>query len=184
MSDNPCIVIADRARARLFSVLPGNEDEGRRLTEERILVNPEGTITDMDLFTDRGGRSNRYGVPGGSYGVDDGKDRERHETTRRFAKELARAIALEVKTLKSQSLVLIATPKFLGALRAELPKLLPRGVALTELAEDLSWHAVSNIESVLVKRGILPPRELPAAAYRPRAQLHGPGKARRAAARH
>lgn len=187
MTDNPCIVIADRARARLFSVAePESTDfqAGGRLTEERVLVNPDGKSTDLQLFRDRTGRKNRMSVTGGGYGADDRREGERMETSRRFAKELAAAISELMRSRKSKELVIVATPKFLGAMRSEVRKALPKGAAITELAQDLSWHARPHIENVLTRRGVLSPRELPDVAYRPRAQLHEENKRRRSSARH
>lgn len=186
MTDNPCIVIADRARARLFSVAgtkAASFEPGGRLKEERVLVNPDGNTTDVQLFRDRSGRKNRMAVTGGGYGADDHRDRERMESARRFAKELAAAASELMKSRKSSELVLIAAPKFLGTVRAEVRKALPKGAPITELAEDLSWHAVPHIEDVLTQHEVLPPREFPKQAYRPRAQLHEEKKRRRPSTR-
>jgi protein required for attachment to host cells len=178
-----CIVVADRARARLFSVEDSNDtpfEEGHRhLHEHRDIVNPEGKLTDRELFRDtRGGRRARASVSGGGYGIDDGKNRQRIESARRFAKELATAASELVRSQKSTSLVLVASPKFLGVVRAEVRKSIPKNTTLTELAEDLSWHATARLEQVLTRHGVLDSRE-PVVAYRPRAQTLGNKKAPR-----
>lgn len=170
----PCIVIADRARARLFSVEESNdtpfETGYRHLREHRDLVNPEGELTDRELFRDRrAGRRSRSSVVGAGYGMDDGKGREREESTRRFAKALATATSELVRSQKSKALVLIASPKFLGVVRSEVRKAIPKNVELTELAEDLSWHATAQLEKVLSRHGVFDAQE-PVVAYRRRAK--------------
>lgn len=181
-STNPCIIVADRARARLFGLnVPGasGSEEPSGLVEYRDLVNPEGELTAEQLFRDtRSGRRNRSSVAGGGYGLDDRKERERLESSRRFASEVAGEVGGLLRSRKSKALVLVASPKFLGVLRPKVRKVLPKGVELTVLSEDLSWHATAHIEKVLTRRGVLPPREVPEAAYRPRAQPR-PVKAKR-----
>lgn len=110
-----CIVIADRARARLFSVEEKRDtpfEEGhRRLREHRDLVNPEGALTDQQLFRDRrAGRRSRSSVGGGGYGLDDGKGRQRQESARRFARELVDATSELLRSRKSKRLLLVASP--------------------------------------------------------------------------
>jgi len=167
-----CIVIADRARARLFSVEEEKETpfvEGRRrLREDRDLVSPEGKLTDEELFRDRrSGRRSRSSVGGGGYGTDDGKDRQRDESARRFAKEISAAASELVRTKKAKALVLVASPKFLGIVRSEVRKAIPKGVELTELPEDLSWHALGQLEKVLTRHGVFDSPE-PVVEYRAR----------------
>lgn len=186
MTDNPCIVIADRARARLFSLAgPENTtfERGGRLREEKVLVSPDGNSTDMQLFRDRSGRKNRMSLTGGGYGADDHRKGERMESARRFGKEIGASASELMRSHKSKELVLIAAPKFLGTVRAEIRKALPKGTMVKELAEDLSWHALPNIEDVLMQHGVLPPREFPDEAYRPRSQHHEEKKRRRPSTR-
>jgi protein required for attachment to host cells len=146
-----CIVIADRARARLFSVEERKDtpfDEGHRhLVEHRDLVSPEGELTDQQLFRDtRSGRRSRSSVGGGGYGIEDGKGRQREESTRRFAKELAEATSELIRSRKSKQLLLVASPRFLGVIRPAMKRAIPN-VELKVLAEDLSRQAPALIES-------------------------------------
>lgn len=136
-------------------------------------------MTDKELFRDRrSGRKSRSSVGGGGYGVDDGKGREREQSARRFAKELAAAARELVRARKSKSLVLVASPKFLGIVRLEVRKAIPKKVELTELAEDLSWHATAQLEKVLARRGVLDEPE-PVVAYRARTEPRGAKRAPR-----
>jgi protein required for attachment to host cells len=160
MAIRQCIVIADKARARLFSV----EDERdtpfeaarRRFRELRDLVNPEGRLTDQELFSDRrAGRRSRSAVVGAGYGIDDGKDGERNESTRRFARELVNATADLVRSRKPKKLLLVASPRFLGLVRSQMKQAIPKEVEITVLAEDLSRQAPAQIEKVLMRRGVL-----------------------------
>lgn len=163
MAIRQCIVIADRARARLFSV----EDERdtpfevarRRIREHRDLVNPEGKLTDQELFSDRrAGRRSRSAVVGAGYGVDDGKGGERKESARRFARELVSATAELVRSRRPKRLLLIVSPRFLGLVRAPMKQAIPKEVEIMELAEDLSRQAPGQIERVLTRRGVLDSR--------------------------
>lgn len=175
--NTPCIVIADRARARFFTLEAPSQrkdprfEPGRRLVEHQDLVNPEGKLTDAQLYRDRPGRKNRSTVPGSSYGTEDGKGRSRAPSTRKFAKEVSSMILEFMKSKRSEELVVVAAPRFLGVLRAEFRGSLPKYAGVTELAEDLSWHTVAHIEDVLVRRGVLPPRKVPDTAYRARGLL-------------
>ena len=178
-----CVVIADRARARLFSVEETRDVPSERhyphLREHRDLVNPEGELTDRELFRDRrSGRRSRSSVGGGGYGTDDRRDKERDESARRFAKELATAATELVRAQKSKALVLVASPKFLGAARSEVRKAIPKNVELTELAADLSWHAPARLEKALARHGVLEARE-PVVPYRRHAKSKRPRKSTR-----
>jgi len=158
-----CIVIADKARARLFSVELERDspfEQGHlRLREHQDLVNPEGKATDKELFRDtRSGRGRSFG---GGYAIDDGKGRQREEIARRFAKVLVGATTELVRAQKPKKLLLVASPKFLGLVRPEMKEALPKGVEIAVLAEDLSWHAPAQIEKVLMRRGALDAREAP-----------------------
>jgi len=170
-----CIVVADKARARLFTIEDTNdspfEERHRRLREHSDLVNPEGTLTDQEVFRDRpaGRWARRRPTGGGGYGGEDGKLMPRRESVRRFAKELAAAASELVRSQKSKEVVLVASPKFLGVVRAEVRKALPKSVGLTELGEDLSRQATPQIERVLVRHGALGTTE-PVVAYRRRAK--------------
>jgi hypothetical protein len=104
--------------------------------------------------------------------MDDGKKRERDQSMRRFAKELATAASDLVRRQKSKALVLVASPKFLGVARLEMRKAIPKSVELTELAEDLSWHATAQVEKVLARHGLLDAGD-PVVAYRARSEPRG-----------
>lgn len=180
---NPCIVIADRARARLFSIEDSSDSpfgSGRRHLREHLdLVNPEGELTDRELFRDRrSGRRNRSSVQGGGYGIDDGRSREREQSTRRFVKVLGKAVSELVRGQKSKALVLVASPKFLGVARSEVRKAIPRSVKLTTLSEDLTRHGPARLETVLTQRGLFDMNE-PVIAYRARTEPRGAKRAPR-----
>jgi protein required for attachment to host cells len=181
----PCIVIADKARARLFTVEDANdspfEDKHRHLREHSDLVNPEGRLTDQEVFRDRSaGRRTHRAIGSSGYGIEDGKGRPRSESLRRFAKELAAAATALVRSQKSKELVLVASPRFLGVVRTEIRRALPKNIRLKGLGEDLSRQATVQIEKVLVRHGVFDLGE-PVVAYRQRAKTKRPtAPARRA----
>jgi len=167
----PCILVADKARARLFTIEEANdspfEEKHQRLREHSDLVNPEGKLTDQEVFRDRpaGRRTHRSSLGGSGYGIDDGKGNPRRESFRRFAKDLALAAAELVQSRKSKQLVLVASPRFLGVVRTEVRKALPKSIRITGLGEDLSRQATTQIEKVLVQHGMFDLGE-PVVAYR------------------
>jgi len=165
-----CVLIADAARARFFAVQESGDEEAV-ITERRDLVNPNGKLTDHEMLRDRrGGRRSGAAGRGAGYASDEANSRHRAEMVRRFVRELADAASEFVGTRKADRLVVIASPRFLGLLRPQIRKAIPSRTEVVEFAEDLSWHALSNIQQALRKRSVIGEREPPANVYRPRAQ--------------
>jgi protein required for attachment to host cells len=141
------------------------------LIEREDLVNPEGELTLNEKFSDtRGGRRGRSSVGGGGYSLDKRVERHEDEFDRRFAREVASGAARFVRSQSAGQLVVAAAPRFLGHLRAQFQRTLPGGVAVFEIPTDLTWHTSSRIARKLIQQGLLERKELPQAAYRPRAQ--------------
>lgn len=117
------IIAADESRARVLQVL----DREQRLAEIEDLVNPAGRAQDRELQTDAEPRFN--GSQGGP-----ASDLERQGAQRAPVRPL----------------VLVAPPKFLGALRKELHKEVEKLVT-DELPKDLSWFNAREIEKYFAK---------------------------------
>jgi len=168
---NRCVLVADRARARLFTIDESRDESGPPLTERMDLVNPEGELTRKDKFSDtRSGRRSRSSVPGGGYAIDKRVERHEDEFDRRFARDVATGAAKFVRSQGAGQLVVAAAPRFLGHLRSQLERKMPEGVAVLEFPTDLTWHTPSRIRSKLAQQKLLRDKELPAAAYRPRSR--------------
>lgn len=150
-----CVVVADRARARLFVTEKQPEHRPQtsfRLAELEALANPEGELTGAELFSDIRSGSNR--TPAGArFAYDDHRERHRHELERRFARHIAASLVEFVQRTQASRVVLAADPHMLGLLRRQLSNRLP-GVTMTELAEDLSWHSLEHIQSALNRHGV------------------------------
>lgn len=138
------IIAADESRARVLQVT-GRE---QRLTEIEDLVNPAGRMQDKELQTDAEPRFN--GRPGGG----PGSDREAHGAVEHsvgvFAREVGRYLDKARMEHRYDQLVLVAPPKFLGALRKELDKEVEKLVA-DELPKDLAWFNAREIERYFAK---------------------------------
>lgn len=110
------IVVAESARARIF-IMSGI---GGKLQEVIDLSHPESRLHDAELSSDLPGRT--FDSQGqGRHGMEPATDPKEREA-QVFAAEIARHIERGRHEGNFDALVLIAPPKFLGRLRAELTK--------------------------------------------------------------
>ena len=168
---NRVVLVADRARARFFTIESDEDVSGPILVERADLVNPESELKREEAFSDtRSGRRNKAGVTGGGYSMDKKMERHEAEFDRRFAKELAARTRELVEQLAAGRLVIAAAPRFLGRLRPELATKLPEGVALLEFATDLTWQTPARIRAALVRNEVLHLDAFPSVARRPKSQ--------------
>lgn len=101
------LVVADRARARIFSVASPKGP----LTELEDLVHPQSRTHERDLTTDRSGRgSGGHGTMGSANTAHDNE-----------AAEFARQVCARLEAARTRGdfarLILVAPPDFLGLLR-------------------------------------------------------------------
>lgn len=167
------ILVADGARARFIALQPPDElapEHGTRLIEHSDLINPEGTLPERELFSDRPGRT--HGSPFGSaHAPDDHRAGHQLELVRRFVRRVLDEAQRFISERSIDQLVIAAEPRLLGALRAELEHHGLSGASVVEVAEDLSRRALPDIAEVLIHRGLLPPAQPPrAGVYHPRGQ--------------
>ena len=136
------IVAADESRARVLQVTGQRE----RLAEIHHLSNPEGRAQNRELQTDAEPRFHGNAGPA--------SDREAQgaveQSVRTFAKEVGRYLDKARQEQRYDELVLVAPPKFLGALRKELGKEVEKLVA-EELPKDLSWFSERDLERYFEK---------------------------------
>ena len=110
------IVVAESARARIFTM----SGIGGKLQEITDLSHPESRLHDTELSSDLPGRT--FDIQGqGRHGMEPATDPKEREA-QAFAAEIARHIERCRHEGNFDGLVLIAPPKFLGRLRAELTK--------------------------------------------------------------
>lgn len=147
------IVAADEARARVLQVA----DREQRLLEIEQMLNPEGRLQEREMQTDADPRFNGHGgvgKPGTGATGGPPSDNQHQGAVEHSAKVFAREIGRYLEKARQQhrfdELVLVAPPKFLGALRHELGKEVEKLVA-DELPKDLSWFNARELQAYFAK---------------------------------
>lgn len=107
------ILVADAARARLFTV----ERPRGPLLEQADFVNPVERLREREIASDDRGRV--VAPAGGRHAFGDDKS-AKDEYARRFAGELAEHLKQGRTRDEYRRLYLVADPRFLGELRAQL----------------------------------------------------------------
>lgn len=139
------ILVADRARARLFE--SGAADHS--LSEIADFLNPEGRGEAKAGEDDRPARvHDRMGA--GRHAVEPSSN-ERDKSIERFARALVDELSRGRVGNRFDQLVLVAPPAFLGALRAELDR--PLAAMLTHsIDKDLTRADASTVAELLRSR--------------------------------
>lgn len=163
-----CLVVCDNSRARfLVSRMRSNAyglyPPRMTLDEQETLVSPENRLSQRDLFSETkpGGKLThgagapgripvaRRGVPartGRATACDDHRMEHDAEFQRRFARHVVERASYWVRETGAERLVLVAPPKALGYLRAELAKTPAAGVVeVLEVIKDLSRLDLDDI---------------------------------------
>ncbi len=143
------IVAADESRARVLQVARPDE----HLVEIENLLNPQGRLQEREMQTDAEPRFNGHGGVGKAGTAPTGgppSDRETQgageHSAKMFAKEVGRYLEKARTQHRFDELVLVAPPKFLGALRKELDKEVGKLVT-QELSKDLSGFNARDLEA-------------------------------------
>lgn len=108
------ILVADAARARLFSAGPALDRFA--LLEEH--AHDESRAKNSDLVSSPPGRMN--GAPGGPQSALDRHTEPHHVEVDAFARQLAERVRLGRADASFEGLILVAPPAFLGLLRGHL----------------------------------------------------------------
>lgn len=165
-----CILVADGSRARLLTATFPSAASSAQLEERELLLNPERNLSGREIFSNVKSGRNRASARSAAHGYDDHRLRHRDEVERRFARRVASAASRLVHSARADWFVVVAEPRLLGMLRAPLDRRLPSSTARSELAEDLSWHTLTRIRSLLEDKGVLPKSQPSLATWRPRVQ--------------
>ena len=131
------VLVADSGRARLFQ-----REEGHALKEVETFVCPEERLQEQEMTSDRGGRS-FDSKGGGRHAMEPGTCQREHAAIG-FAAELGERLESLRTAGELDKLVLMAAPRFLGHLRAELGDQVLRQVVLT-VDKDLTQHTPADI---------------------------------------
>ena len=144
MSQGALVLVADRARARLFSW----ERDMPQLREIGDLVNAEVRLPQRALASDRQGRGlNRQ--RGARTAL--GRDSLRRESAQRFAHEVGARLFAELRAQRAARLFVLADPEFLGLLRSVLRKR-RLAVPVRMLAKNLTRADAQRIRAYLPER--------------------------------
>ena len=136
---NTWVVVADGTRARLF-----NRHKNRTLEEFDTLLSPEHRLHEGDLVTDRDGRS--FDSAGSGRHAMGNKNAAKDHEMANFARRLAARLDEGRNAGQLERLVLIAPPRFLGQLRANLSGPASDLVALT-IGKELTTLPAAKLEA-------------------------------------
>jgi len=156
------IAVADDSRARIFL---SRSDQPLRELED--LVQPESRLDDHDHHADARGHYGSAGIGGsgspGHHGTIHGAGHSAEPRTSpddkletRFARYLAQRLEGARREGAYEHLILIAAPRFLGRVRAQLSPQVMKRLAHT-IAKDLTKLSVTDIESRLQAQALLEP---------------------------
>jgi protein required for attachment to host cells len=157
MSD-VCVVIADGARARFFSLEAADFPEvqsGPTLVEHEGLSNADALLPGKEKYSDNKTGRNQSAA-GIAHGYDDHRDRHDAENERRFAQQIVEATLKLADAKQPRNLILAAEKQMLGMLRQALPSA-PR-IEIKELAKDLTKLSAHELHQYLAGEKMVPPR--------------------------
>ena len=161
-----CVIVADAARARFFTLEPRTEPEtesGPKLLERKTLVNPEGELREGEVFDSARGGRNR-GAGGAMHGFDDHRAHHTQEFARRFAKLVAAETLRLAKDEHARHVVLVADSRMIGLLRKEMAAHEKNGLDVRDLARDMTKRTPAEIQEHLAREEFVPPCRKPGQA--------------------
>jgi protein required for attachment to host cells len=162
MSDY-CVVVADGARARFFTLEPAEVPElesGPTLVEREDLVHLEKEMAAKDLYSDLKGGRQRAPAGGPAHSFDDHREDQSNEHDRRFARLVAEQASRLVQEARARHLVVVAQRRTLGLIRDYIAQGM-KGVAVYEMAKDVTKLTPLEIQENLAKDGLVPRRKRP-----------------------
>ena len=148
------LVVADAARARLFTFKREDDLAPAPVLRERAdLISNEARQRPSELFTETRPPTN-VGPSGRTFAVDDHRDAHMDEFDRRFAQTIMEQLATLASETACPRVALVASPRFLGHLRTYAGAL--KGLAVEEIARDLTREATPRLREHLAELGLLP----------------------------
>lgn len=150
-----CIAIVAGNAARLYAYQQ-DENDLPRLEEQKDLVNVQRRAKDEELFTTTK-PGNRY-QEGGRGSTDDHRDANRAQHDEEFASQVIDEVLELVKSNGFGHVVLVSSPRMLGALRHYEDRLTRQGISIDEVQRDLTWQSSSQIHDHLAAMNIIEPR--------------------------
>jgi len=140
-----CIALADASRARLFTLTRAVEVDGvhEQLRELRSFVNPARRQRPSELFADNGRG-------------DDHRAAHIDDMDAGFARDVTSALIEVLRASGAGHLIVCASPRMLGELRAAGPELRRSGLAIDEVPRNLTKLTPSELRDQLASYGLLP----------------------------
>lgn len=138
------IVVADSARARIFTV----DSAHSPLNEIETMAHPEGRMHEQDMVSDLPGKGSGKGG-GGDHAYQEKVEPKKQEMIE-FAKRISDYLEDARKANKLNKLLIVAAPAFLGELRNHLSTETSEKIAF-ELDKNLAHHDVEDIRDHLSK---------------------------------
>ncbi len=136
-------VVADSGKARILRA----EDRLSSLQEIKDLVFPDARLREQDLVSDGVGAGNGGGSGSHSMGHEKGAHQHQAEL---FARELCQNLEQTVQSDHIHRIYVMAAPRFLGLIRANLSKTCA-GMVAAELDKNLVNQSIDAIRSHLPK---------------------------------
>lgn len=145
---NAWIVVADRARARIFST---TWPESRQLAEVAALVHPESQMHERDVISDGPGT---FAERAGGHHAGEPQTDFRHRTALEFAGTLAARLEQGRMANEYGRLVIVAPSLYLGVLREKLSAPLARMV-VKEIDKDYTLMKPAEVLEQLHRAAVL-----------------------------
>jgi hypothetical protein len=157
MNLNALIVVADSARARLFRIVKTEAPRAPvALRELESLVHPEARIKESSRYTDSAPAASRTGK-GPGHTMDDHRGARDAEERRRFARQIAQAVARSVRAYSQNPVITVASHAMHAGLTAELASELPKEVYVRSEIGELTELSPSELLEDMENRAVFTP---------------------------
>lgn len=157
MNPNALIVVADAARARLFQLVQtGAPRAPIALREAESLVHPEARVKEGERYTDSAPAATRAGK-GPGHTMDDHRGAHAAEERRRFARQIAQAVARSVREHSQNPVIVVASHPVCAGLAEELARELPKEVYVRSEIGEFTELTPSELLEELESRGVFAP---------------------------
>ncbi|MEP6860372.1 MAG: host attachment protein, partial [Deltaproteobacteria bacterium] len=152
---NACIAAIDATRGRLFHYQRTADGSGMHesFVEDESLVNPARHERPSELFSDKPGSSR---VAAHGFGLDDHRDYNLDKLDETFARWVLARIRELCDQHHSERVIVCASPRMLGHLRACRNGILGEGQILVEVPRDYTKLAPDELRDRLAAHHLLP----------------------------
>lgn len=152
------VVVADTQRARLFTLqesLTPEIESSPRLVEEQSLLNAEKVQKARKQHAAPAGGRTRSGS-GGFYAFDEHRGKRDQDELRRFSALAIREALKQARKANAHTLLLVASGKTLGVMRAAMATISLNGFEIRECERELTGESPSRIQALLARRKLIP----------------------------